>query len=75
MDTETLEERSLMSTTVTPSARAGMGTILYPGGAAFRVWAPFASSVGVAGTFNSWSQTANPFASEGNGNWSADIPA
>jgi 1,4-alpha-glucan branching enzyme len=51
-----------------------MGTILYAGGAAFRVWAPFASSVGVAGTFNAWSPTANPFASEGNGYWSADVP-
>jgi 1,4-alpha-glucan branching enzyme len=63
-----------MSTTVTPSVRPGMGTILYSGGAAFRVWAPFASGVGVAGTFNNWSPTTNPFASEGNGNWSADIP-
>jgi len=59
---------------VLPSARLGMGTILYTGGAAFRVWAPFASTVGVAGTFNNWSPTANPFASEGNGYWSADIP-
>ena len=51
-----------------------MGTILFPGGAAFRVWAPFATSVGVAGTFNGWSATANPFASEDNGYWSADVP-
>jgi 1,4-alpha-glucan branching enzyme len=51
-----------------------MGTILYAGGAAFRVWAPFASTVGVAGAFNAWSPTANPFASEGNGYWSADVP-
>ena len=32
-----------------PSLRPGLGTILYPGGAAFRVWAPFASSVFAAG--------------------------
>ncbi len=51
-----------------------MGTILYPGGAAFRVWAPFASRVCVAGTFNAWSPTACPLASEANGYWSADIP-
>ena len=50
-----------------------MGTILYPGGAGFRVWAPFATKVGVAGTFNGWSPTATPFASEGNGYWSADV--
>ena len=60
--------------TVSPSARQGMGTILYAGGAAFRVWAPFATAVGVAGTFNAWSPTANPFANEGNGFWSADVP-
>ncbi len=59
---------------VLPSARPGMGTILYAGGAAFRVWAPFASSVCVAGTFNAWSPTANPFASEGNGYWSVEVP-
>src|SRR5437899_8957097 len=62
------------SAAVVPTNRKGMGTILYDGGAAFRVWAPFASSVGVAGTFNAWSATANPFASEGNGYWSADVP-
>jgi len=50
-----------------------MGTILYPGGAAFRVWAPFASSIFAAGTFNQWSATANPFASEGNGYWSVEV--
>lgn len=42
-------------------------------GVTFRVWAPFASSVGVAGTFNCWSLTANPLVSEGNGFWSADV--
>jgi len=51
-----------------------MGTILYPGGAAFRVWAPFAPAVFAAGTFNQWSVTASPLANEGNGYWSADVP-
>jgi 1,4-alpha-glucan branching enzyme len=59
---------------VKPSVRPGMGTILYPGGVTFRVWAPFASSVFAAGTFNKWSDTGNPFASEGNGYWSVDVP-
>jgi 1,4-alpha-glucan branching enzyme len=62
------------STAVSPSARTGMGTILFPGGVAFRVWAPFASSVFAAGTFNQWSPSANPFASEGNGYWSVEVP-
>src|SRR5207247_4742075 len=51
-----------------------MGTSLYQGGVTFRVWAPFASSVFAAGTFNQWSDTANPFASECNGYWSVDVP-
>src|SRR6266403_1443143 len=59
---------------VAPAVRPGMGTILYPGGVAFRVWAPFASSVFAAGTFNQWSATANPFASEGGGYWSVEVP-
>ena len=57
----------------TPSARSGMGTILYSGGAAFRVWAPFASSVFAAGGFNQWNSDANPFANEGNGYWSVEV--
>jgi 1,4-alpha-glucan branching enzyme len=43
-------------------------------GVTFRTWAPFASSVHVAGTFNGWSATATPLSSEGTGNWSADVP-
>jgi 1,4-alpha-glucan branching enzyme len=69
----TVDDRVIPSPT-TPSARLGMGTILYPGGVAFRVWAPFASKVFAAGTFNQWSATANPFASEGNGYWSVEVP-
>ena len=56
------------------SPRSGPGSILFGGGVAFRVWAPFADGVAVAGTFNGWSATANPLASEGNGHWSADVP-
>jgi len=59
---------------VSPTARPGMGTILFPGGVAFRVWAPFASEVFAAGEFNQWSTTAHPFASEGNGYWSVEVP-
>src|ERR1700692_2051093 len=62
------------SATVLPTARQGMGTILYAGGAAFRVGAPCATDVGGAGTFNAWSPAANPFANEGDGFWSADVP-
>src|SRR5438552_16505334 len=72
---QTCYRRILMAVQrATPSSRLGMGTILYPGGAAFRVWAPFAPAVFVAGTFNQWSATANPLASDGDGYWSVDVP-
>jgi 1,4-alpha-glucan branching enzyme len=43
-------------------------------GVTFRVWAPFAQQVTVAGEFNNWSTNANALASEGNGYWSVDVP-
>jgi 1,4-alpha-glucan branching enzyme len=38
-----------------------MGALLHPDRTAttFRVWAPFATSVSVAGDFNGWSATAH----------------
>ncbi len=59
---------------VEPSARSGMGAIPYSGGTTFRVWAPNADSVHVAGEFNWWNSSSHPLANEGNGHWSADIP-
>lgn len=43
-------------------------------GVTFRVWAPFAQQVTVAGDFNNWSADANALYAEGNGNWSVDVP-
>jgi len=43
-------------------------------GTTFRVWAPNATAIHVAGGWNGNSTTANPLYSEGNGNWSADVP-
>ncbi len=59
--------------TLVPSSRSGLGALPYSGGVAFRVWAPNATSVSVAGSFNSWSASANPLASESGGNWSVDV--
>jgi 1,4-alpha-glucan branching enzyme len=56
------------------SQRPFMGATPYDGGVTFRVWAPFAAQVAVAGDFNGWSQTATPLFSEGNGYWSTDVP-
>lgn len=47
----------------------GMGAIISTKGCGFRVWAPHADSVSVFGTFNEWSNEANPLDSEGNGYW------
>jgi len=56
------------------ASQTGMGSIPYKDGTAFRVWAPFADSVSVAGEFNGWSNSANPLVQEGNGYWSVDVP-
>jgi 1,4-alpha-glucan branching enzyme len=60
---------------VSPSARAGMGAVPHHDGTTFRVWAPNSSRVFVTGPFNKWSGWRSPLAHEGNGYWSADIPA
>jgi 1,4-alpha-glucan branching enzyme len=58
---------------VFPSNHAGMGANPYEGGTAFRVWAPFADAVYLAGSFNDWSAHSQPLAKEGNGHWSCDV--
>ena len=60
-----------------PSSRPGMGAIPYDGGTTFRVWAPDASAVSVAGNFNGeagWSEAnPKPLDQEGGGYWSGDV--
>jgi len=55
------------------SQRPFMGATPYDTGVTFRVWAPFAAHVSVAGDFNNWSSTATPLFSESNGYWSAAV--
>lgn len=63
------------------SSRPGWGAIPYADGGGtgvtFRVWAPAAASVSVAGSFNGWNSTANPLVQEAatSGVWSADVSA
>jgi 1,4-alpha-glucan branching enzyme len=58
------------------SLRPGMGATAFSDslgrGVTFRVWAPFAGAVFVAGDFNGWSESANPLYAEGSGYWSVD---
>ncbi len=56
------------------SQHGGMGATLYDGGVAFRIWAPFARRVWVAGDFNGWNPHANELGNEFNGNFSTDVP-
>jgi 1,4-alpha-glucan branching enzyme len=42
-------------------------------GVSFRVWAPHADAVSVAGSFNGFSDDANPLAREDGGIWSVDV--
>src|SRR6185312_8155492 len=69
----------LEDTRMAPSTRPYMGAVPYSdslgSGVTFRVWAPFAQSVAVAGNVNGWSTTATPLYPEGNGNWFADVTA
>jgi 1,4-alpha-glucan branching enzyme len=51
-----------------------MGAMPHATGTTFRVWAPFALAVSVAGEFNGWSPDAAPLAEEGDGRWWADVP-
>lgn len=53
----------------------GMGAIASPDGhgVTFRVWAPFAGTVAVAGTFNHWSHFLHPLAPETEGMWAVHV--
>lgn len=53
------------------SDRPGMGAITYDTGTMFRVWAPNADQVFVAGDFNGWMPTE--LGNEYNGNFSSDV--
>ncbi len=64
------------SLAVAQSARPGIGATPYfgtPAGTTFRVWAPTATAVRVAGTFNAWNMTSHPLVSDGDGYWSGDV--
>ena len=60
-----------------PSAREGVGAIPFDedgeSGVTFRVWAPNASAVGVASSFNSWQPFATLLSPDGDGHFSRDV--
>jgi 1,4-alpha-glucan branching enzyme len=54
-----------------PKRKKDIGVILHKDSASFRVWAPFAKSVYITGSFNNWSKAA--LAAEGDGHWSEKL--
>ncbi|MBX3097598.1 MAG: alpha amylase C-terminal domain-containing protein [Fimbriimonadaceae bacterium] len=59
-----------ITTTKPASQYIGMGARPYNYGTSFRVWAPFATSVSVAGEFNGWNGTQFTMLHEGSGYYS-----
>ena len=55
------------------TALSANGLELVPGGGYARIWAPFASSVRVAGDFNGWNINANVLTPSANGWWEGGI--
>lgn len=56
-----------------PSMRPGMGSIPFPGGVTFRVWAPDANAAAVSLIQPDGESNSVPLAAEGGGIWSADV--
>src|SRR5215469_7281520 len=56
-----------------PSLRPGMGSVPFPGGVTFRVWAPDASAVAVSLTQPGGGSSSVPLAAEAGGFWSGDV--
>ena len=51
-----------------------MGAVPFADGVTFRVWAPFASAVMVAGNFTGWEAHPMSLTAENYGYWSTDVP-
>ena len=61
------------SSGITSEAYRYFGSFEKNGSVTFRVWAPGASAVSVAGDFNEWNNEANPMKQCGNGIWEVKI--
>jgi len=70
---ESIWRKENMSVIASPSSCQGMGAVVSGNTISFRVWAPFAAKVAVAGTFNGWSNSTHCLASENNGYWSGEF--
>ncbi|GGS56120.1 alpha-amylase family glycosyl hydrolase [Streptomyces cinerochromogenes] len=59
---------------MSPGPPPGMGATVLSHGTGFRVWAPHAEAVGVAGSFDGWA-VVHPMTAENGGYWSTHLSA
>ncbi|MES2730579.1 MAG: alpha-amylase family glycosyl hydrolase [Bacteroidota bacterium] len=57
-----------------PARTDRMGATAHAKGVSFRVWAPNATAVFVAGTFNNWSESQHALVGNEQGQWSGELP-
>ncbi|XZE43502.1 alpha-amylase family glycosyl hydrolase [Pirellulaceae bacterium SH467] len=62
-----------MSSVTAEEIKSGMGAIPHTKGVSFRVWAPHADAVYIAGSFNAWDPGGMLMIKEGAGYWYADV--
>ena len=56
-----------------PGVGAAMGANVVPGGVSFRVWAPHAKRVWVAGSFNRWNESSHELSKVDGGHWQLTV--
>ena len=62
-----------MSAVAAQKSSTDLGALSHPLGVSFGVWAPFADSVSVVGTFNDWNPDIHPLQRNEQGNWHVEV--
>ncbi len=62
-----------MSTVVAQKNSTCLGALSHESGVLFGVWAPFAESVSVVGSFNEWKPEVHPLERDEQGNWHIEV--
>ena len=62
-----------MSTVVAQKNSTCLGALNHESGVLFGVWAPFAESVSVVGSFNEWKPEVHPLERDEQGNWHIEV--
>lgn len=64
----------IVSVAVDKPTQTTLGAVAHKDGVRFGVWAPFAESVAVTGSFNEWSPDGTPLERGEDGCWYGDVP-